>query len=121
LAAATPSLKTFLKKCHATFGNVTDNHFSDEVFRKLVAYEIAIRMHAKNRSLIPKGSTLEFAIDKLRNAFSLTEDEIESLHNGRKFLNKIKHHEGFDFSWINNVILFEEAYSILSKYNIKII
>ncbi len=40
--------------------------------------------------------------------------------DGRKFLNKVKHHNVKNTTWKSNVSLFEEAYQLLDKHNIRV-
>jgi hypothetical protein len=121
LIASGPSLDKFFADVTAEYGIITDADFSDEIYRKLVVFETGIRMHVSNKKLIINGDTLNNIIDKLSTIFPLAENEIKKIHDGRKFLNEIKHHKNDDVSWKQNVLLFEEAYSILEKYKIVII
>lgn len=120
LIASGPSLDKFEDDVTTEYGEIIDVDFSDEIYRKLVVFESGIRMHVSNRKLIVNGDTLNDIIDKLPTIFTLTKKEVEKLHDGRKFLNKIKHHKVNEVSWKQNVSLFEEAYSALEKHKIVI-
>jgi len=95
-----------------------DLDFHDDIFKKLAMFEIVIRIQLDKHNQLTDRIKLVDAIDKLKEIFPLTKDEISKLHDGRKFLNSIKHSN--DISWKNNLSLFEEAYFILEKHNIQI-
>ena len=118
LIGASDALIKFHKEIYHIYSKINDNDFSDEIYRKLAMFEIKIRMHANNKNLISDGDTLNDIIDKLSISLLLTKDEVEKLHNGRLFLNKIKHHKKNNNAWKQNISLFNEAYSILAKYEI---
>ncbi len=121
LVSSGPSLDRFESDIKSEYGEIIDNDFSDEIFQKLVVFEIGIRMHVNNRKLISEEDNLETIINKLPTIFPLIKKEVEKIHDGRRFLNKIKHHKlTDDVSWKNNVNLFEEAYAILEKHKIVI-
>lgn len=120
LVSSGPSLDKFESDIKAEYGEIVDVDFSDEIYRKLVVFEAGIRMHVSNRKMISDGDTLITIIDKLPTIFPLTKKDVKKIHEGRKFLNKIKHHKINDVSWKSNVTLFEEAYSILEKHKIVI-
>lgn len=120
LVSSGPSLDKFESDIKAEYGKIIDVDFSDEIYRKLVVFEVGIRLHVSNRKLISDGDTLTTIIDKLLTIFPLTKEEVTTLHNGRKFLNKIKHHKINDVSWKDSISIFEEAYHILEKHKIVI-
>ena len=120
LVSSGPSLDKFEYDIKAEYGEIIDDDFSDELYRKLVVFEAGIRMHVSNHKLISNGDTLIKIIDKLPTIFPLTKKEVNKIQDGRKFLNKVKHHKDTETSWKNNVNLFEDAYSVLEKHKIVI-
>lgn len=48
------SLKIFYKNCFKEYGTITEPDILDEVYDKVVTFEIAIRMHANNANLLSK-------------------------------------------------------------------
>jgi hypothetical protein len=121
LLAAGPSLDKFYETCHLHYGEIIDADFNDEVYRKLSLFEIRIRLHADIHKLTTATDTLETIIDKLSSKIQFSKEEVAAIHEGRKFLNKIKHHTIKDTVWKSNISLFETAYQVLDKKDIRII
>jgi hypothetical protein len=116
-----PSLMIFYKKCISIYGTLYDVDISDEVYMKLVLFEIGLRMHANNNKLLDEKESLENVIIKLCKFKMIPETEIEKLQNGRRFLNMIKHHKPVFSSWKDGALAFEEAYHILNKHKFTIV
>ena len=114
------SLDKFYKNCFSNYGNIIDSDFDDELYRKLAMFEIRIRMHVNKNNLITNDDRLETIINKLPTIFQLTKEEIKILHDGRIFLNKIKHHKITNMKWKSNINLFENAYKVLDKHKITV-
>lgn len=122
LFAATPSLYKFYHICYSHYGDLVDTDFNDEIYRKLSVFEIRIRMHANIKGkVINSRDELMDIINKLSVNYTLTETEINLIHDGRRFLNKIKHHNVTSTSWKSNISLFENAYQLLDDKKIRII
>lgn len=121
LLASGPSLKTFYQKCLSEVGDFNDIDFDDEIYKKLALFELAIRMHLNNNSLILENETIVNFIPKLQQICLVTNDEIKTLIKANQFLNKIKHPEKLkNDKWKSDVVVFDEAFSILVKYNITV-
>jgi len=120
LISVLPSLIKFKDDCFSEFGEIDDD-FSDEVFTKLATFELAIKMRANNCGVGKHEDRLEEVIDSLRGNVPLYKKEINKLHEGRKFLNHIKHPETAPDNWKDGLTTFQEAYAILEKHEILII
>lgn len=118
-----PSLKKFFISCLNHFGEIQDQDLADIIFQKCAVFEIAIRMHANNSNLLSKTerTNLEQVINLLCAHKELTNEEKNSLHEGRKFINKIKHQKNESFNWKIEVANFENAYQVLEKRGILIV
>ncbi|MFZ4796700.1 MAG: hypothetical protein ACOYMA_04350 [Bacteroidia bacterium] len=112
-----PSLKLFYSNCLKLYGEVYDTDIPDEIYHKIVVFEIAIRMHANNHYLLIKTerTNLKFVIDLLGEHLSLSTEEINLIHEGRKFLNKVKHQVNRNYSWEVGYLKFEEAFKLLKE------
>jgi hypothetical protein len=112
-----PSLKKFYYGCHSKYGDIIDSSFDDSVFQKLALFEIALRMHANNYNLLSKieRTKLELVIDLLGEYLSLSEEEISLIHEGRDFLNKVKHKSKSNYNWEEGALKFEEAVKLLKQ------
>jgi hypothetical protein len=120
LLKAGPALLKLYAACQQYYGYVEDNDLEDCVFQRCALFEIALRMHARNRNLLPNDSytSLVDVINLLGSALGMEEAEIQSLHDGRKFINEIKHPKNDNFPWHTEVAKFEKALRILKDYNI---
>lgn len=117
-----PSLKKFLSACQNHYGKIKDDDLNDRIFQRCAVFEIAIRMHANNANLLSKTerTKLEKVIDLLCTHKGIEKSESDLLHEGRKFINKIKHHKIGAYNWKINLEKFESAYQILEKREILI-
>lgn len=115
-----PSLKKFLLACQNHYGKINDPDLTDNIFLKCALFEIAIRMHANNANLLSKieRTKLEKVINVLCTHKGLEIEEKNLLHEGRKFINKIKHQKNGACNWKIEVENFEKAYQILEKRRI---
>lgn len=93
-----PSLMKFYKEVKSIYGVVNDIDISDDIYKKLVLFEIYLRVHANNNNLIGNKETIENVINKLSKFKNLSTGEIEKLHNGRLFTNYVKHKKSKKFS-----------------------
>ena len=109
------SLKTFLRKCTKEFGNINDEHLKDETFEKLALFELSLRMHRNNNASRKERITLENVINELKVIKNLSDQETETLHNGRKFLNSVKRPNKMKVSWEVGEQEFFEAYRIIES------
>lgn len=121
LIYAAPSLKLFYQKCISEYGKIIDPDLSDIVFERAALFEIIIRMHARNRKLLLEAEKLEPAIEKLCESYKLNTNEKEDLHNGRRFLNMIKHNKGQFGTWEEGVLALKNAFKVLTKHKLSII
>jgi hypothetical protein len=79
-----------------------------------------VNNHLKGKKKSLSNNNLICVIDELKQIFPLSQNEIDKIQEGRKFLNKVKHHKTDETSWKSNIVIFEEAYSILEKHKIVI-
>ena len=90
--------------------------------KKLVLFEISLRVHANNNNLIGNKETIENVIDKLSKFKNLSVDEIEKFHNGRLFTNYVKHKKSKKFSsYQDGTNHFNDAYDVLINHQLTII
>jgi hypothetical protein len=115
MMASAPSMIDFYKRCISTYGNNIDVQVNDVIYKKLALFEISLRIHAKNNNIVE--FNLVDIIDKLSTIKGFQKSDIDILHNGRKFLNKIKRQEFRE----DLLFDFEKAYNFLYKNNIRII
>ena len=116
-----PSLEVFNKKCQLEYGKIVDNDVSDDIYEKAALFEIALRMHANNKKIIKKRDKLIVVIDNLGKHYNLSQPEIDKLHQGRRFINMIKHFKNQFPTWSDGIIAFNEAFEILKKYKFTIV
>jgi hypothetical protein len=107
LTASGPSLDIFYEKCKNVYGDIKDTDISDEIYRKLALFEIELRMHATNNRI--KEWNLEDVIKKLCYLKNISPEDEEKLHNGRKFLNEVKHPKHKNYDWKKGISDFDEA------------
>jgi hypothetical protein len=116
-----PSLIKFYNEVKSIHGNINDTDISNDVYKKLVLFEISLRVHANNNNLIGNKETIENVINKLSTFKNLSTDEIEKLHNGRLFANYIKHKKSKKFSsYQDGINHFNDAYDILVNHQFKV-
>ena len=120
LICSKPSLIQFHNDCLKEYGVIVDNDISDDIFEKIVLFEISIRMHANNSKLLNYDDNLEIAINKLSKVKKLSNEEIELLHRGRIFSNCVKHNKLKFPSWEEGIISFLNAYGVLATNKLTI-
>ncbi|MCW3075829.1 MAG: hypothetical protein JWO32_438 [Bacteroidetes bacterium] len=121
LLKAGPSLKIFYKNCMSEYGQIADTDISDEIYGKVVLFEISLRMHANNNALLNDREDLINVITKLSSFKSLNRADIDKLQLGRKFLNMIKHDKNQFASWTDGIKAFETAYQVLIDHQLTVI
>jgi len=121
LIASANAMKTFLEKCYLKYGNIIDADIEEITYRKLAIFEIRIRVHASNHKLIVEGDTLEKIIDKLCEKLDLNQSIQKDLHDGRRYLNKVKHIGKEDSSWDEKLPIFLKAYDHLTSKRIRLL
>lgn len=99
LLKSSNSLKVFYEKCINHYGEIVDNDIQDKTYCQLAYFEICLRMHANNYRLLKKGEKLKDVIDKVCVHFRLTIEEKLVLHDGRRFLNMVKHNKKQFQTW----------------------
>jgi len=123
LLKAGSSLKKFYVDCSTHYGKIHDSDVYDEIYYKVVVFEIAIRMHANNANLLSKTKRIDLkeVIDVVCIHKNLSDDENAKLHNGRRFINMIKHYKNQFPSWKDGIQQFLMAFEILEKNKILIV
>lgn len=116
-----PSLKIFYYNCLVAYGEIIDKDISDELFENAVLFEIGIRMHANNFTLLNERSTLETVINLLCDHKNIPAIDKDIIHKGRLFLNMIKHNKKHFSSWQEAKAAFNDACHVLSKYRLTVI
>lgn len=115
-----PSFNKFIDILNEEYGDFIDNDFTDDMFCKFSEFELALRVHADNNEYHDYNDKLINIINFVSEKYMINVDEIEKLHNSRKFLNKIKH-QNSNYSLCDNVNIFLEGYKVLDKYKIHIL
>ena len=135
-----PGLKHFATECLSEFGEFRDAEVTNDIFNKCAAFEIALRTHTNNgrsannnparftkKSKSGKLNTpnLTDVINELCLYKSLTDIEKTILHEGREFLNWIKHLNDPKFNTIFNsfhygIKAFEAAWDLCGDKAIRI-
>ena len=113
LICSGPSLVKFHNDCLTEYGLIKDEDIADDIFEKIVLFELSIRMHANNSKLLNYKDVLEVAINKLSEFKGLNNEDTKQLHNGRIFLNGVKRNKSKFPSWSEGIIEFQMAYEIL--------
>jgi hypothetical protein len=113
LICSGPSLIKFHKDCINEYGIIKDENIADDIFEKMVLFELSIRMHANNSKLLNIKDVLEVAINKLSEFKRLNKEDTKQLHNGRIFINGVKRNATKFPSWNEGIIEFQKAYEIL--------
>ena len=115
------SLNTFVKICFEEFGEITDRDLTNLDFERLALFELSLKMHRNNYALREDKIRLENVINHLQIIKKLSDSDIKILHQGRKFLNKVKHPEKMKSDWRAELIVFNSAYNILLQKQLTII
>lgn len=118
LIKAGPSLNIFLKNCRSTYGRIEDLDISDDIYEKLALFEINLRIHASNDELTSSKDVLKDVIDKLGAHKNISSEEIAKIHQGRNFLNMVKHNRKQFKSWTDGIIALNTADDVLKKHSI---
>lgn len=125
-------LRKFYPNCFNEYGYMQDVHFTDIVFNRCAAFELAIRVHNNNlRSKLNisynKQDTfnLKNIIDELCEHANIPLNENQILQRGRDFVNWIKHCNEPKFkvkftSWKEGIDAFRLAWDLCGKHCIKI-
>jgi len=117
-----PSLMKFYKEVKSIYGEVIDTDISDDIYKKLVIFEISLRVHANNNKLIGYKEEIQKVIDKLSKFKNLKIDETNKLHNGRLFTNYVKHKKSKKFSsYQDGINHFNDAFNVLIDNELTII
>nr|WP_152556382.1 hypothetical protein [Nonlabens ulvanivorans] len=88
---ANPSLQKFYIDCYKEYGKITDTDIPDSIYGIAALFEISLRMHANNHNLIEPRENLNEVINKLTKFKNINRDETNKLHQGRRFINMVKH------------------------------
>jgi hypothetical protein len=118
---ANPSLQKFYIDCHKEYGKITDTDIPDSIYGIAALFEISIRMHANNNNLIESRENLVEVINKLSEFKNLTENETNKLHQGRRFINMIKHFKNQYSSWNEGIDAMTIAYELIKEKKLTII
>jgi hypothetical protein len=116
-----PSLSIFYNNCTKVYGQFKDNDIPDEIYYKVVLFEIGLRMHANNSGLLGERENLIDVINKLGLHKPISLADIDDLHKGRVFINMIKHFKNQFPSWSDGISAFNRAYEIIEKHEFTII
>ena len=122
IIAAGNAVDEFFKKVYSKHGNLIDSDLSDDILYKAGLYEPSLRLHANNCGvLINERDTLEEVINNLVIEKKISLDDTIKLHNGRKFLNLIKHGSKTKIDWVEEIKDFELSYDVILKHNLTIL
>lgn len=115
------SLNSFVKKCFTEYGEISDNDLSNADYERLALFELSLRMHRNNNAPREERIRLEKVINHIQKIKTLSYDETNLLHQGRKFLNKVKRPEKMLTDWKRELKAFNSAYTILQQKQLTII
>lgn len=118
---ANPSLQKFYTNCYKEYGEINDTDIPNSIYGIAALFEISIRMHANNNNLIKPRENLIEVINKLAEFKNLTENETKKLHQGRRFINMIKHFKNQFPSWNEGMEAITIAYELLKEKKLTII
>jgi hypothetical protein len=118
---ANPSLQKFYTNCYKEYGEIIDTDIPNSIYGIAALFEISIRMHANNNNLIESRENLIDVINKLSDFKKLNEYETKKLHQGRKFINMIKHFKNQFPSWNEGMEAMTIAYELLKEKKLTII
>lgn len=118
---ASPSLQKFYKDCHEKYGDINDIDIPNSIFGIAALFEISVRMHANNNNLIEPREDLVDVINKLSEFKNLTDKETAELHQGRRFINMIKHFKSQFPTWSEGIQAMTIAYNSLKEKKLTII
>jgi len=118
---AGPSLREFYIKCYNRYGNIIDPDIPDSIYGRAALFEISLKMHANNRHLIAPREKLVDVINKLCTDQNICQEDVKKLHQGRHFLNMIKHFNNQFSSWEIGIDNLNIAYELLKKHEFTII
>jgi hypothetical protein len=121
LFKANPSLQKFYLDCYKEYGKIIDTDIPDSIYGIAALFEISIRMHANNNNLIEPRENLVEVINKLSEFKNLTENETNKLHQGRRFINMIKHFKNQFPSWNEGIDAMTIAYELIKAKKLTII
>jgi len=122
LCKSCPSLKLFYEKCLLAYKVEIDDDIHDDIYHKVVTFEIAIRMHSNNCNLLGKEKKydLEEVINELCAYKSMSRLEVKNIQKARRFVNMIKHFKQQFPSWPEGINHFLAGFAVLEKYRILI-
>ena len=115
------SLNTFVKNCFYEYGKISDNDLTDDDFERAALFELSLRMHRNNNAPREERIRLENVINHIQKIKNLSDTDTEILHQGRRFLNKIKRPEKMLSDWKSELEAFNSAYTILQQEQLTII
>lgn len=116
-----PSLKKFHEECFNFYGQINDLEVPNPIYGIAALFEISVRMHANNHNLIKPREKLVDIINILSVFKNLTTDETNKLHQGRRFINMIKHFNNQFDSWEKGINALEAGYKILKDNKLTVI
>lgn len=109
------SLMEFYKKCKNSYGQIVDNDVPDEIYERVALFELSIRMHKNNSGRDEDRVNLIDMIDTLGEIKGLSEADIHTLQEGRKFLNYVKRPDNLKYTWEEGIQKFNDAYDVLER------
>lgn len=118
LLLASTSLKKFYHDCHSAFGDIIDEHLTDNDFEKLANFEMLIRMFYNKEHSYDGRKKLYDIINEYFKDKEISNEDLEILQNARKFLNMVKGHKAHFRNYKEGLIEFDKSLKVLEKYNI---
>jgi hypothetical protein len=116
LLASGNALKEFYRKCKLYYGDIIDNDIEDEIYKKMVEFEISLRMHSSNNGINER--ELINVINKLCDFKNFDEIARKRLHNGRDYINYVKHNTNKFQSHADGIIVFNDSFNCLIENNL---
>lgn len=118
LMASSNALKEFYKKTKSVYGDIIDIEIPDEIYEKLVEFEISLRMHGSNNGINERN--LEETINKICTLKGYGNDVLKRLHKGRDYINYVKHNNKKFKNHVEGMEGFNDSFNCLIENNLVI-
>lgn len=119
LMASGNALNEFYKKCKTHYGDIVDNDIFDEIYEKMVEFEISLRIHSGNNGINERN--LINVINKLCDFKNFDEITRKRLHDGRNYINYVKHNNNKFLSHADGIVVFNDSFNCLTENELQII
>lgn len=88
-----PALQRFYKECCSVYGSIESDTIPDFVYYNAALFELSLRVTAFNNPQFMERMDLKDIISMVGTMKKLTEEEVNALQSGRRFVNFLKHNK----------------------------